>query len=207
MNILLADDHQMVLEGTRAALSALGPDNLNVDCVNNGLDALASLRKDSYDVALIDLRLPGLDGFSLLTEVAKLTIATPIIMVSASSDPEDVQRALALGARAFVSKSQSAQEMLHAVSAVLKDQAGHTTTDDSHAVLPDLSDWAALHRITARQLEVLRAVQRGSSNSEIADQLGISLPTVKTHIAAIFDSLGAANRTEAINKARLLGLD
>jgi NarL family two-component system response regulator LiaR len=207
MKILLADDHHLFLEGMRSVLNSLFSD-VEFECVSNGHQALEKLSTGAYDVALVDLRLPGVDGFSLLAELSKSLCLTPIIMVTASEDPWDVEKTLQLGAMGFVSKSANGNQIQNAIESVLR---GEIVQPNHYAQLsegsPTSNDWASQHNITPRQLEVLRLIRHGLSNQAIAEQLFLSLATVKTHIVAIFQALGTQSRTEAIQKAQRLGLD
>ena len=207
MKILLADDHHLFLEGVRSILNSIFSD-VEFDCVGNGHQALEKLSAGAYDVALVDLRLPGIDGFSLLEELSRSLCLTPIIMVTASEDPWDVEKSLRLGAMGFVSKSSNGSKIQNAIESVLRGEIVKPNNDgqsNEHNSIP--ADWASQHHLTQRQLEVLRLIRHGLSNQAIADQLFLSVATVKTHIVAIFHALGTQSRTEAIKKAQQLGLD
>ena len=208
MKIFLADDHHLFLEGMRSILASLISD-VDIVSANNGHDALKILSEQLFDIALIDLRLPSLDGFSLLIELSKIDCLTPVIMVTASEDPLDEKKAIELGAMGFVPKSSSGQQIMHAINCVLK---GEVVKQDnnlfSHAgKVVKNDDWASQHNLTTRQLEVLRLIRHGLSNQAIAEKLFLSTATVKTHIISIFKTLGTQSRTEAIQKAQQLGLD
>jgi len=206
MKIFLADDHHLFLEGMQSVLSGLA-DDVAIETENNGFDALKMLSKELFDIALIDLRLPNLDGFSLLIELSKINCLTPVIMVTASEDPLDEQKAIDLGAMGFVPKSASGQEIIHAINSVLNGEI--VRQDNSIFRFEDNpnNNWASQHNITPRQLEVLRLIRHGLSNQAIADKLFLSTATIKTHIISIFQALGTQSRTEAIQKAQQLGLD
>ena len=206
MKIFLADDHHLFLEGMQSVLSGLA-DDVDIETSNNGIDALKVLSNDLFDIALIDLRLPSLDGFSILSELSKINCLTPVIMVTASEDPLDEQKAIDLGAMGFVPKSSSGQEIIHAINCVLDGEI--VRQDNSIFKFDDNpnNNWASQHNITPRQLEVLRLIRHGLSNQAIADRLFLSTATIKTHIISIFQALGTQSRTEAIQKAQQLGLD
>ena len=207
MKIFLADDHQLFLEGMQSVLSYMAPD-VQIYCAKNGVEALKQLTENVYDVALIDLRLPNLDGFSLLTELSKTNSLTPVIIVTASEDPQDVQLAINLGAAGFVPKSSSGQQIIAAINHVLN---GEIVRPGDDCLAEDSTNgaesWARQHNITPRQLEVLRLIRHGLSNQAIADKLHLSMATVKTHIVALFQALNTQSRTETIRKAQQLGLD
>ncbi|WP_221796727.1 response regulator [Oceanobacter mangrovi] len=209
MKILLVDDHQMFVDGLRGMLLGSSDLQAEVEAVHNGRDALQQMLAVDFDIALIDLRLPIMDGFSLLEELGRRENLTPVIIVSASRDPDDIRRAKSLGAMSFIPKSSSGQRIVQTIEAVLAGQLVYSEETAEEQDLASLSDeqWASLHNLTPRQLEVLRLVRKGLSNLEIADQLHLSLATVKTHLSAIFMALGAKSRSESSKKAHQLGLD
>lgn len=207
MKVLLADDHHLFLEGMQSVLKSTFS-NVEFECVSNGHQALEKLSVGAYDVALVDLRLPGIDGVSLLEELSKSLCLTPIIMVTASEDPWDVEKTLRLGAMGFVPKSSNGQQIKNAIESVLRGEIVKPNNEAQLSGRNSISpDWASQHNITPRQLEVLRLIRHGLSNQAIAEQLFLSLATVKTHIVAIFQALDTQSRTEAIQKAQQLGLD
>tara|TARA_R110002050_G_scaffold5842_9_gene25057 strand:+ start:2148 stop:2771 length:624 start_codon:yes stop_codon:yes gene_type:complete len=207
MKVLLADDHILFIEGMRAILHSMFSD-VECESVNNGQQAYEKLTVESYDIALVDLRLPGIDGFHLLEKLSESLCLTPIIMVTASEDPWDMEKALQLGAMGFVPKSSNGNQIKNAVESVLRGEIVKPSNDipvsDRHLIPVD---WASQHNLTSRQLEVLRLIRHGLTNQAIADQLFLSLATVKTHIMAIFQALNTQSRTETIKKAQQLGLD
>ncbi|MEK9711876.1 MAG: response regulator transcription factor [Thalassolituus sp.] len=209
MKILLVDDHQMFLDGLSAILNSSTLE-ASVEVASNGRTALERLLAGDIDIALIDLRLPVIDGFTLLDELKQCNSLTPVIVVSASRDPDDIRRCMSLGAMSFIPKSSSGQRIIQTIIDVM---AGNMVFDTGAAErkVPDYLDeskeWAALHNITPRQLEVLRLVRKGLSNQAIAEELFLSVATVKSHLSAIFYALGAQNRSESSKKAHQLGLD
>lgn len=209
MKILLVDDHQMFLDGLRGILTESGLAT-EIDAVNNGQDALKKLLSGAFDIALIDLRLPIMDGFTLLAELNQRNNLTPVIIVSASRDPDDMQKSAELGAMSFIPKSSSGQRIIQTINDVLDGKVTYTNDGSpagDSAFLTDSEEWAAQHNMTRRQLEVLRLVRKGLSNQAIAEQLCLSVATVKSHISAIFHALGAQSRSESSKKAHQLGLD
>ena len=207
MNILLADDHKLFLEGISTILKSYKPD-AEIDSVYTGNDVLSNLSQNQYDIILLDLRLPGVDGFSLLEEMQQSASLTPVIILTASDSPADAQRAHDMGARAFLSKKMLGQKIIDAIDRVMLGEMEFPSLQNIvQKAVSNSQEWASLHDISPRQLEVLRAIKQGASNQEIADQLFISRATVKTHVAAILNALEVKNRTEAVDKAQLLGLD
>lgn len=207
MKILLADDHVLFLEGISTILKSYEP-SAEIDLAHTGFDVVEKVADGSYDVIILDLRLPGLDGFSLLKKFREDACLIPVIVLTASDNPADAQSAKELGARGFLSKKMTGQEIIAATRGVI---AGELAYAEKHfgveKVNSNSDDWAHLHDISPRQLEVLRAIRQGMSNQEIARSLFITEPTVKSHISAIFSALEVKSRTEAVEKAQRLGLD
>lgn len=206
MKVLLADDHLLFIEGMQSIIKNMFP-NASFECVYNGRQAFENLSVKSYDIALIDLRLPEIDGFSLLEDLSNLLCLTPIIVVTASEDPWDVEKAFGLGAMGFVSKSSNGSEIKSAIESVLRGEIVKPQRNNENNVNPKSVNWAEQHKLTPRQMEVLRLIRHGLSNQGIADRLFLSVATVKTHIVAIFNALEVKNRTEAIQQSQKLGLD
>ncbi len=204
MKILLADDHQLFLDGLCAILG-VREDGAEVVCVRDGHAALEQLLEGDFDVALIDLRLPGRDGLGLLEELNARNCLVPVIIVTASEDPDDRLQALEAGAMGFIPKSASGQQIAEAILAIQQGQVVDADTLDG--LDQAQRDWARMHNITPRQLQVLRLVRRGLSNQAIAERLSLSTATVKSHLAALFRAFGTQSRTETIEKAHRLGLE
>lgn len=206
MKILLADDHQLFSDGLCSILMESNPEN-EVELVYNGKEALLKVSKCSFDIALVDLRLPEMDGFSLLEELSKTNCMTPVIIISASEDPDDIHRAISLGAMGFVPKSASGQQIVETINHVLISGEITYPGVNLDVSINNKLHWASKHNISSRQLKVLRLMRKGLSNNEIATHLYISRSTVKSHVAAISDALSTKSRTEAIQMANHLGLD
>ena len=211
MKILLVDDHQMFLDGLTAILQR--SENISqLQSVNNGHAALSKLEKEDFDVALIDLRLPVLDGFGVLQAAFERGILTAIIVVTASNAPDDVIRAKKLGAMGYISKSASSAQILDTISRVANGELVFPASSGpfnsaAQATSDYQTDWAGQHSLTPRQVQVVRLLKQGMSNQQIANTLFVSIPTVKTHIAAIFKILDVKSRAETISKIHQLGLD
>jgi DNA-binding NarL/FixJ family response regulator len=206
MKLLIVDDHAIVRDGLAAVLRLIGPDT---EILQAG-DAEAGLRLAQehldLDAVLLDLEMPGGDGLSVVPEFGKRRPDLPVIILSSSEDPQDVRRALALGALGYVPKSALTQTLVSALQLVLAGDvyvpplmlAAVGAASDTAGV----PDPAPLGPITDRQLEVLRLLSTGLSNKEIGRALGLSDKTVKAHVTTLFKTLRVVNRTQAASAAR-----
>jgi DNA-binding NarL/FixJ family response regulator len=206
MKLLIVDDHAIVRDGLAAVLRLIGPDT---EILQAG-DAEAGLRLAQehldLDAVLLDLEMPGGDGLSAVPEFGKRRPDLPVIILSSSEDPQDVRRALALGALGYVPKSALTQTLVSALQLVLAGDvyvpplmlAAVGAASDTAGV----PDPAPLGPITDRQLEVLRLLSTGLSNKEIGRALGLSDKTVKAHVTTLFKTLRVVNRTQAASAAR-----
>ncbi|HEY1886830.1 MAG TPA: response regulator transcription factor [Roseiarcus sp.] len=211
MKLLIIDDHPVVRDGLAALLRQLGPEVtvLLAEGVSQGL-GLADVHPD-LDVVILDLMMPGSDGFGALHEFGRLQPQLPVVVLSSSEDPRDVRRALASGALGYIPKSAPPRTILAAVQFVL---AGNVFVPTLMAQdTASTRDQAADHgfpksgvSLTSRQIDVLRLLCEGRSNKEIARTLGVSQKTVKVHVTAIFKALNVANRVQAAAVADKAGL-
>ena len=196
--ILIVEDHALVREAMAHTLARL---DSGVECVEakSSDEALAHLEASpDWDLAVIDLMLPDLNGFSLLAVLAKRFPDVPAIVVSALDDPASVRRAMKGGASGFVSKSSSGEVLRHAVKRVLE---GGIYTPDIDPVHAGKRPGAPVHErfgLTAGQTRVMELLAQGKTNREIADLLGLSEGTVKVHMSAIFRALNVNNRSQAL---------
>ncbi|MEE9302458.1 MAG: response regulator transcription factor [Thiotrichaceae bacterium] len=207
MNILIADDHRLFIEGLKQLLH-LQYTGLVIEEVTNGNDAHAALSSNNnFDCILLDLKLPRINGFTLLEKLSKQGCLVPVLVISSSEDPEDINLVLKLGASGFISKSFAPAEMYEAIDIILS--GGIYTNNLTHTgdLQKKVNAWGQEHNITNRQLEVLRHVKNGYSNDEIASQLSITKRTVKAHLGTLFEKMDAKSRTELVRKANQLGLD
>lgn len=205
LKLLVIEDHALVREGLVQALLQLG-DDVEVkeasDC-EAGCAALGDA--DDFDLVLLDLALPGIDGLTCLSLFRQRYPALPVVIVSAYDDTHTVNRALKAGASGFVPKAYSGDRLLDALRKVLDG-----TIYVPEQTLPanggvGLSVPAAAKGVspaeiglTGRQADVLGLMVKGRSNRDIAELLGLSEGTVKIHITAIFKALGVNSRTQAL---------
>jgi len=198
VKILLVDDHNLFRAGLRHVLHQLGERIEVVEAENCGQALKAIEHQCDFTLALLDLHMPGDDGFVALAAISRESPTLPIVVLSASESHADMRRALDGGAMGFIPKSTAVPVMLSALRLVL---AGGIyippdlirTRDEPAAIEPA----PFMGELTARQLDVLRLVLEGKTNKAIAAELKLSEATVKTHITAVFKTLHVANRTQA----------
>jgi DNA-binding NarL/FixJ family response regulator len=213
LRILVCDDHAVFRAGLRAVLGELSGDAelLEASDVAQALE-LAGRHAD-LELALLDLQMPGTDGRTGLRQLRSAHPSLPVVIVSAADDPAEMRRVLEDGASGFVPKSSGSEELVAALRLVLA--GGVYVPRAALAAQADATAARGDHRerrrqragtLSARQIEVLSLMARGLTNREICGVLDIKEGTVKTHIAAIFETLEVTNRTEAAVAARELGI-
>jgi two-component system nitrate/nitrite response regulator NarL len=206
MKLLIVDDHAILREGLAAMLRQAGPDT-EVLQASDGAEGvrMAEMHLD-LDAVFLDLEMPGLGGMSAVPEFGRRRPELPVIVLSSSEDPQDVRRALALGALGYVPKSSPPHTLLSALQLVLSGNiyVPPLMLDPAAAAIRASTSTEAGGRaaLTDRQLDVLRQLSAGRSNKEIARELGLSDKTVKGHITTIFKTLNVVNRTQAASAAR-----
>ena len=214
LKLLVVEDHALVREGLVGLLAQLEKD-VAITGQPDFESALALLDNDEdFDLILLDLAMPGIDGFAGLDILRKGFPAIPVAVVSAFDDVPTVTRVLNLGASGFIPKAFSGEELLAAVREVLDGnifQPGQSAGARLDSVPPtppsQLSVQPAEIGLTDRQSQVLALMVRGLSNRDIAEQLELSEGTVKIHATAIFKTLGVNSRTQALVTVTCYGID
>lgn len=199
--VLLADDHPLLVEGVRQVLEEDGRFDV-VATARTGTEALALLEHNDVDVVLLDVRMPGIDGFECLDRIVAAHPRVKVVMCSMQSDPVQIQAAFRRGACGYVVKSVDPRDLASAIRQAIDGTAFHALG------LPALNDETSGRQLglSDRELEIMKAVARGLSNRAIAKELWITEQTVKFHLTNIFKKLGLANRTEAAGWALSKGL-
>ncbi len=199
--IIIADDHPLVRDAVKHALLSQ-PSAITVVDVGSLPDALAALdRHDAVDLVLLDLNMPGMDGFTGLTRLRARHPAVPAAILSATTDVAVMRRAIEFGAAGFIPKSSSLSSIAEAIAHIL----------DGEIWLPEAARTAGESvldgnggELTPQQTKVLAMVAKGLLNKQIAYELGVGEATIKAHVTAILRKLGVHSRTQAVIAARLL---
>ncbi|MFN4326715.1 MAG: response regulator [Azonexus sp.] len=215
LKLLVVEDHALVREGLVRLLGQLehGAVVLDAPDFESALNVLDA--EGEFDLVLLDLALPSIDGFAGLDILRRRYPAMPVAVVSAFDDTPTVTRVLNLGASGFIPKAFSGEALLSAVRAVLAGNifrpAGQSAapTLDAETPIPPAKNGVRPEEVglTERQAQVLALMVRGLTNRDIADQLGLSEGTVKIHATAVFKTLGVSSRTQALVAAARYGID
>jgi DNA-binding NarL/FixJ family response regulator len=210
MKILLADDHPLFREGVKPVLEKLDPDAEVIEAVDFPSAFEAMRCNGEVDLVLMDLYMPGMPGIDGVIRFRAMFPDTPLVVLSASEQLEDMQKPLAVGALGYITKSSPSDIILGALRQVL---AGVVYTPPGLLDNDDPSRAAASApskrhpALSGRHIQVLRHLARGASNRQIGEALDVTEGTIKLHVAAIFRILKVNNRTEAVLVAQKMGLD
>jgi DNA-binding NarL/FixJ family response regulator len=201
VRVLIADDHRLMVEGTKQALERAGGFEVVGEAVN-GVQVLPLVRRLKPELVLLDLRMPQMDGLTCLAKIRKEFPDVKVAILSVSQDPELIQTALKRGASAYIVKSIDPEDLAAALRQALDGNVFTTA-----GVTEDPGERAARDAgLTERELVIVRAVARGLSNEAIAKELWVAEQTVKFHLTNIYRKLGVSNRTEAARYAFEQGL-
>jgi len=198
--VIIVDDHPLFRDALKQILTAASP-GIAIDEAGT-IDAVtAALTNDrDFDLVLLDLKMPGVQGFSGLVFLRAQFPAVPVAVISASEEPHIIRRALDLGASAYIPKSLPAEIMRKAVAALLRgDMWAPESATGAASLDPEADELARrLATLTPQQLRVLMMLREGLLNKQIAYQLGVSEATIKAHVSAILQKLDVGSRTQAV---------
>jgi DNA-binding NarL/FixJ family response regulator len=210
IRVLIADDHPVFRDGMHGLLDSV-LDTEVVGEATSGEEVVSQAAALQPDVILMDIKMPGINGIAATREILAASPHIGILMVTMLEDDESVFAAMRAGARGYVLKGANQADILLAIRAVARGEVifgpniarrllrffSTLRPQAPQRVFPDLSE---------RETELLALMAQGKSNQEIADQLGLSLKTVRNHVSNIFSKLQVADRAQAILRAREAGL-
>ena len=191
LRLILADDHPVLREGLSLILDTL-PDMAVVAQASTGEEAFELFLKLEPDVLILDLQMPGEGGVSTVKRLLKKRPGAKILILTTYDTDEDIYRTMLAGAIGYVLKDTPSDELIVAIRTIASGQRYMSRTAGAK-----LAGRIGAPQITERELSVLRCVAAGQANKEIADALGISEGTVKSHVNNIMQKLGALSRTDA----------
>jgi len=209
IRVIVVDDEQLLRSGLRLILNSA--EDIQVVSACDDVQALDEIRREVPDVVLLDLRMPQIDGITILRRLKSLPRPPAVAMLTTFDMEAHVAEALSSGASGFLLKDTDPEDLIHAVrvlaagGSVLSPAITRTVIDG----YVDAARPAALARLTsmtARERDVLELVAQGMSNAEIGRRLFLSAATVKDHVSAILSKLAVSNRVQAAVIARQAGL-
>jgi DNA-binding NarL/FixJ family response regulator len=198
LSVLIVDDQALMRSALRLLLeTSLGHRVVEAASADEALEAVTY---GSFDVVLLDVRMPGHDGLWTLGEIHRLRPGLPIVMLSYFADRLCVRKALDAGAAGYLVKGAEVYQVMDSISTAIAGTGVYLHPLAAACVVSGPSD-GAFDQLTVRERDVLRLLVEGATNDEIARRLFITEKTVKTHISGVFRKLGVTNRTQAATKA------
>ena len=198
--MLVVEDHHVVRQGLVSLLNVVEGMEV-VGEAADGVEAIAQYRKHQPDITLIDLRLPRMSGVDAIQRIRMESPNARFIVLTTYDGDEDIYRALKAGAKAYLLKGMTTDELIAAIRVV---HAGKSHIPQ--AIAEKLAERMGVEELTPREMDVLEQIVSGKSNKEIADELGVSEATVKTHINSLLGKLGVTDRTQAATAAIRRGI-
>ena len=210
LRILIADDHPVFRDGIRALLDA-DPATEIIAEATTGDEAIALAEQHRPDVILMDLKMPGMNGIEATRRITARTPSIRVLVVTMFEDDASVFTAMRAGARGYVLKDATKEELLRAIQAVGNGEAIFSPGIAARMLTFFAAPRALIPRqafpdLTGREHDILNLLAGGASNHEIAQQLDLSPKTVSNNVSNIFNKLQVADRAEAILKARDAGM-
>jgi two-component system NarL family response regulator len=198
--VLVVDDHALLRTGVANIINQ-EPDLRVVAEAGTGAEAVAAYERHRPDVVLLDLRMPVMEGVEVVRRIREFDPLARVIVLTTYDTDDEIARALKAGAKAYVLKDISADDLVSCIRTVL---AGKTYL--APAAAAKLAEGVTRVQLTPREMTTLRLMADGKANKEIASELRISERTVKTHLGHLFEKLGVTSRTEAVKVASRRGL-
>ena len=206
--MVVADDHPIYREGIVRAINER-PDLELVGEAADGGEALEQIKELAPEVAVLDIRMPGLDGTQVLAAMRRDGLETQVLFLSAFMEPELTYRTVANGARGYLSKESSRQEVCDAIVTIARGGtalAAEAQAGLAHEIQERERTGGRPLQLTGREQEVLNLVAQGHSAPDIASDLHLSTTTVKSHLHSLYEKLGVSDRAAAVAEAMRRGL-
>lgn len=207
VTVLVADDHPIYREGIVRAIKDR-PDLELVGEAGDGREALEQVKRLTPAVAVLDIRMPGMDGTQVLSAIKRDGLETQVLFLSAFMEPELAYKTVASGARGYLSKESSRQEVCEAIAEIAR--GGTVFAAEAQAGLAqqiqERERTGGPPRLTEREAEVLQLVSQGLSAPDIGKHIHLSTTTVKSHLHSLYEKLGVSDRAAAVAEAMRRGM-
>ncbi len=198
--ILLAEDHVLVRQGIRHMLE-LHPEFEVVAEVSNGQDAIESIEKLKPDIAIIDIKMPRLNGIEVVRQMKKRALKTRALVLTAYANDEYVNAMLRAGAAGYILKTITADALIASIRAICQGELVLDSSIRNKIIKPRSQKYqndGIMHALSSRELEILDLASNGLHNKDIASKLNLSVRTVEATFAHIYNKLNVSSRTEAV---------
>jgi two-component system, NarL family, invasion response regulator UvrY len=202
IRVLLADDHAMVRSGLKEILADTGDITVAGEATN-GHEVLAQVRAHEFDVAVLDMTMPGRSGIELIRQVKETRPKLRVLVLTMHKEEQYAVRALRAGASGYLTKESAADELVAAIRRIAAGGA-HVSPETAERLALDAgraSDALPHTLLSDREFQVFQMIASGAAVGEIAKQLSLSVKTVSTHKTRIMDKMGLANQAELIRYA------
>ncbi len=196
IRVVLADDHPLILEGIRSLIQS-APGMAVVGEATNGEDAVTTTLAERPDVAVLDVRMPGIDGVEATRRIVRDHPETRVIVLSAQADAETAVQALRAGAIGFLPKEAFGQTLLEGIRSAASGEVA-LPPELMSSVVRELHAPAGPSALADEDRKLLELVADGCTNTQIARAMSVSVSTVKAHLSALFKRLGARDRASAV---------
>ena len=207
IRILIADDHAILRRGLKEILLGEYKDAIFAEA-GNAQEVLAEVRKQAWDLVILDITMPGRSGLDLLRDLKQLRPELPVLVLSMHPENQYAKRVLKSGAAGYMNKETAPKELVTAIRKVL-DGGRYVSAALAEKLASDLSADAARlphERLSDREFEILRMIASGKTVSQIAEELHLSVTTVSTHRARILEKMDMANNAELMRYAMINAL-
>jgi two-component system nitrate/nitrite response regulator NarL len=207
VTVLVADDHPIYREGIVRAIKDR-PDLEFIAEAADGREALDRIRDLTPDVAVLDIRMPGLDGTQVLAAMRREGLESEVLFLSAFMEPELAYKTVASGAKGYLSKESSRQDVCDAISTIARGGTAFAAEAQAGlaAQIQERERSGGPPKLTDREQEVLELVAQGYSAPDIGKHIHLSTTTVKSHLHSLYEKLGVSDRAAAVAEAMRRGL-
>ena len=202
LRFIMADDHPVVLKGLKEILSE-GFDDVIIDGTTTGYELLRNVQNNQYDLVLLDISLPDINGLEVLKEIRKARPKLPVLMISMYLEEQYALRAMKAGAQGYVTKRSASDELVLAVRKILSGKR-YISPAFAEKMLFDFESSAEKpphERLSDRELQVLCMIGGGKAVNQIAEELHVSANTVRTYRTRILEKIGVKGTSELIHYA------